>query len=78
MSFPSDLDTMEHRSAEMPLLEKTKTKMTRSARALMRKRVRMMSKMMLLKRCLLLRLKMKMSVMRMRICRMETRALLPI
>jgi hypothetical protein len=76
MSFPSDPDTMVHKSAEMPLLEKTKTRMIRSARALMRKRVRMMLKM--LPRCLPLRVKMKMSVMKMRICKMETRALLPI
>jgi hypothetical protein len=76
MSFPSDLDTMEHKSAEMPLLEKTKTRTTRSAKALMRKRVRMMLKMLL--SCLPLRVKMKKSVMKMRICKMETRALLPI
>jgi hypothetical protein len=77
MSFLSDLDTMVHRSAEMPLLEKTKTRMIRSARALMRKRVRMMLMMMLLS-CLPPKAKMKMSVMKMRICRMETRAPLPI
>jgi hypothetical protein len=77
MSFLSDLDTMVHRSAEMPLLEKTKTRMIRSARALMRKRVRMMLMMMLLS-CLPPKAKMKMSVMKMRICRMKTRAPLPI
>jgi hypothetical protein len=79
MSFLSDLDTMVHRSAEMPLLEKTKTRMIRSARALMRKRVRMMlMMMMMLLSCLPPKAKMKMSVMKMRICRMETRAPLPI
>jgi hypothetical protein len=80
MSFPSDLDTMVHRSAEMPLLEKTKTRMIRSARALMRKRVRMMlmMMMMMLLSCLPPKAKMKMSVMKMRICRMEPRAPLPI
>jgi hypothetical protein len=77
MLFLSDLDTMVHRSAEMPLLEKTKTRMIRSARALMRKRVRMMLMMMLLS-CLPPKAKMKMSVMKMRICRMKTRAPLPI